>query len=127
MEGWWVISPYFARENKSEKCHQLLELFIYHVCDEEKKKSDKSTQKKKTGKTTEETYKRDVKLFQLRWLALNKKGTQLSLPKQKKVVEFYFYNFTCLRICSLFLDKTECRSEFGKSKNRLSFNILNVR
>ena len=62
MEGWWVISPYFARENKSEKCHQLLELFIYHVCDEEKKKSDKSTQKK-TGKTTEETYKRDVKLF----------------------------------------------------------------
>ena len=63
--------------------------------------------KKKTGKTTEETYKRDVKLFQLRRLALNKKGTQLSLPKQKKVVEFYFYNFTCLRICSLFLDKTE--------------------
>ena len=50
MEGWWVISPYFARENKSEKCHQLLELFIYHVCDEEKKKSDKSTQKKKLGK-----------------------------------------------------------------------------
>ena len=81
MEGWWVISPYFARENKSEKCHQLLELFIYHVCDEEKKKSDKSTQKKqkKTGKTTEETYKRDVKLFQLRRLALKKKGTQLSL------------------------------------------------
>ena len=37
MEGWWVISPYFARENKSEKCHQLLGLFIYHVCDEEKK------------------------------------------------------------------------------------------
>ena len=62
---------------------------------------------KKTGKTTEETYKRDVKLFQLRWLALNKKGTQLSLPKQKKVVEFYFYNFTCLRICSIFLNKTK--------------------
>ena len=45
MEGWWVISPYFARENKSEKCHQLLGLFIYHVCDEEKK-SDKSRLKK---------------------------------------------------------------------------------
>ena len=28
-------------------------------------------------------------------------------PKQKKVVEFYFYDFTFLRICSLFLEKTE--------------------
>ena len=61
MEGWWVISPYFARENKSEKCHQLLGLFIYHVCDEEKK-SNKSWQKKTT---LSETYKRDVKRFQL--------------------------------------------------------------
>ena len=49
------------------------------------KKSDKSTQKKKLGKQTEETYKRDVKLFQLRWLALNKKGTQLSLENKRKL------------------------------------------
>ena len=89
LEGWWVISPYFARENKSEKCHQLLELFIYHVCDEEKK-NPTSLRRKKTGKTTEETYKRDVKLFQLRRLALNKKGTQLSLQNKRKLMNFTF-------------------------------------
>ena len=73
MEGWWVISPYFARENKSEKCHQLLGLFIYHVCDEEKK-SDKAE------KTTLLTYiQKDGKLFQLN--------------KAKNITECFIFTF----------------------------------
>ena len=103
LEGWWVISPYFARENKSEKCHQLLELFIYHVCDEEKKKSDKSTQKK-NWENNRRNIQKGCKIVLIKTAGAKQERNSVVTPKQKKVVEFYFYNFTCLRICSLFLD-----------------------
>ena len=47
------------------------------------------------------------KIVSIKMAGAKQERNSVVTPKQKKVVEFYFYNFTCLRICSLFLDKTE--------------------
>ena len=92
MEGWWVISPYFARENKSEKCHQLLELFIYHVCDEEKK-NPTSLRRKKNWENNRRNIQKGCKIVSIKTAGAKQERNSVVTPKQKKVVEFYFYTF----------------------------------
>ena len=61
------------------------------------------------------------KIVSIKMAGAKQERNSVVTPKQKKVVEFYFYNFTCLRICALFLDKTEEPAGVNLANQKIDF------
>ena len=69
------------------------------------KKSDKSTQKK-NWENNRRNIQKGCKIVSIKMAGAKQERNSVVTRKQKKIVEFHIYNFTCLRICRLFLEKT---------------------
>ena len=90
------------------------------MCDEEKK-NPTSLRRKKNWENNRRNIQKGCKIVSIKTAGAKQERNSVVTPKQKKVVEFYFYNFTCHRICLLFLDKTEEPAGVNLGNRKLDF------